>query len=863
MPRIPEFSLPQVSATAPNMPAMQAPSVTPMRDFSAEGVQAMTTGLSNVADLMIKTQNHIDDARVRDADSDLADFESQQIGQLRGQKGMSAVKSYSRTIKSFNDKRDEIAKSLDNDIQRQMFQGVSEDRSRRFNSNASEHFIKESRSADIASTSKRIGVRQRDAMLQQPGTPGFADMMNNLDVEVDRLGELNGWDEDILRDEKRKRRSDVYDAHVKRLMTDGDVAKAYQVFNTLDPSKDIEPESYGKLHEGLRKAARGKAEQDITKTIIDLNLPLLDSIKALREAALKPGSQIDAETQNKIETNLRQHDQDRKSAAAERIVTSFAIAQDFLQKNPSASVDDLSRLDPSLYQDLFRAGKLDALESWMQGGHRFANDPAAIRELNELETLPDGGILVKPSRPSIMGPITPEVAEMLDRPALRLPLREMTQAQIRERFEGRVNDAMLKDAVSKAIDAPGNARGQGSSSSSGGGDLFDAELRRTARAIGLLDDKGKLDPNKAAQHDQLVIDANKFRRNQSVVDPKTGIARQPNDAEMAQWFKTYRLPVGKAGGNPVYRADLDAMTPEQVAGIEVEYAGGTMRVADLPTDFVQKMQKELGPTAGPTDYVQAWLVAHEGRTPVQEEKKKRDDAQARANPPQPYEPGPIGRWAASAMALDTARESYEAQRDSTIAGIAAKQTPEGLLRSAVEVAANVARETEVFVAKGLEPLDIPIKAASSAVSRAADAIVSGATGIKDVALQARDWAFGTDAMEPKFLPGSDKLNPAYLKQVSTFASFGTVPRATRALWTTLGGKLVDDELVGHTAKLDRAQLDKMRKWVAEYSTVKAGIVDRLPMLQRERILIDLVRAGKDGASLAPYLDALERDIGTL
>lgn len=855
------------------MPAMQAPSVTPMRDFSAEGVQAMTTGLSNVADLMIKTQNHIDDARVRDADSDLADFESQQIGQLRGQKGMSAVKAYSRTIKSFSDKRDEIAKSLDNDIQRQMFQGVSEDRSRRFNSNASEHFIKESRSADIASTSKRIGVRQRDAMLQQPGTPGFADMMNNLDVEVDRLGELNGWDEDILRDEKRKRRSDVYDAHVKRLMTDGDIAKAYQVFNTLDPSKDIEPESYGKLHEGLRKAARGKAEQDITKTIIDLNLPLLDSIKALREAALKPGSQIDAETQNKIETNLRQHDQDRKSAAAERIVTSFAIAQDFLQKNPSASVDDLNRIDPGLYQDLFRAGKLDALESWMQSGHRFANNPAAIRELNELETLPDGGILVKLTRPAIMGPLTPEVEAMLDRPALRLPLREMTQAQIRERFEGRVNDAMLKDAVSKAIDAPGNARGQGSSSSSssGGGDLFDAELRRTARAIGLFDDKGKLDPNKAAQHDQLLIDANTYRRNKSVVDPKTEIARQPNDAEMAQWFKTYRLPVGKVGGNPVYRADLDAMTPEQVAGIEVEYAGGTMRVADLPADFVQKMQKELGPTAGPIDYVQAWLVAHNGQTPTQFEQEKRNSigAQTPSSPVAavPYTPKrrSVAAWVAKAEERDRLREEYERQRDSTIAGIAESQTAYGQWRSLYEGAANITREVDKFVSKALLPLDVVVEGANKVADKSIDAVVSAATGVWDVLGQAREWSLGTDKMEPKFLPGgTDQLNPAYIKQVQTYAAYASMSspfnpshldQARYGLWIALGDKPENREVT-------KGDIESMRKWIGKFTnTGYADVDDRIPMLQRQRILIDLVRETKGKEILAPYLDALERDIG--
>jgi hypothetical protein len=872
MPRIPEFSLPQVDPTAMRLPELQAPGVTPVRDFSSAGVQAMSQGLNQFADLMIKTQNHIDDARVREADGSLADFEAQQLGAFKAQKGMSAVRGYGKIIKDFDARQAELAKGLDNDVQRQMFAGAAQERSRRLTGSASEHYLKESRSADISATTKRIGVRQRDAMMVKPDSPEFEALVRGpggLVEEIDRLGTLQEWDPDVLRDEKRKRLSEVHEFVIKRDLDEGNTKSALERLQKLSPASDIDPETYAKLSTTVRRGIKDEYEFDIFRVITEQPRPLVDNIAFLRELSKDPAKHIDADAYQRIATMLRQDHSDRKDADAQKSVEVFSSAQRFLSENPKASIKDFESLDPAGYKLLELTGKADQLQAWTLSNKRFQTDPAALRELDMLRGLPPGGAMIDSPRPPALPPgqLGPPIPGQP--PVYELPIREMTQVQIRDRFEGRLNESLLDEVLKEAIDA---SQGGGTRSSRAGGgnvnrDLFSTLLKQTWRRLKFLDDKDKPIPEKAADIDRLEVEAIKFRDG-PVIDKKTGVARPANDADMEDWFAKQSGVVGQidpgwmSSKRDVTLYEFNGMTAEQKAEVTVEIDGKEIKPVEIPKEFVETMVdtfKADGLELPDTRQLSALYLKHSGGlTPTEVEAKRRaEEAAAEAARAQAAEaPWEYEKYLAELRQADTDRESLIAQRLSTPEGAAESGTLRGRWLSGLEANVDLVREARMKAVEYGGPIvEGPVRFVKGAFSKASEAISNMWTGAKDTAL---NWAFGDTEINPKYLPGGNGvINPAYLEDVRTFTLYHDVARAREDLMNiiNLGGKDYDW---------------RIEKWLEKNITAASlgigGIkgsetIDRSPPLKRQLILLDLMEQGEDGAKVSPYLDALRKKLG--
>lgn len=881
MPRIPEFSLPQADPTAMRLPELQAPGVTPVRDFSSAGVQAMSQGLNQFADLMIKTQNHIDDARVREADGSLADFEAQQLGAFKAQKGMSAVRGYGKIIKDFDARQAELAKGLDNDVQRQMFAGAAQERSRRLTGSASEHYLKESRSADISATTKRIGVRQRDAMMVKPDSPEFEALVRGpggLVEEIDRLGTLQEWDPDVLRDEKRKRLSEVHEFVIKRDLDEGNTKSALERLQKLSPASDIDPETYAKLSTTVRRGIKDEYEFDIFRVITEQQRPLVDNLAALRELSKDPKKHIDADAYQRIATMLRQDHSDRKDADAQKSVETFSKAQRYLSENPKASIKDFESLDPAGYKLLELTGKADQLQAWTLSNKRFQTDPAALRELDMLRGLPPGGAMVDSPRPPALPPgqLGPPIPGQP--PVYELPIREMTQVQLRDRFEGRLNESLLDEVLKEAIDA---SQGGGTRSSRAGGgnvnsDLFSTLLKQTWRRLKFLDDKDKPIPEKAADIDRLRVEAIKFRDG-PVIDKKTGVARPVNDADMEDWFAKQSGVVGQlkpgwiSPKRDVSLFEFNKMTPEQKAEVTVEIDGKEIKPVEIPKEFVETMVstfKADGLELPDTRQLSALYLRHSGGlTPVEVEAKRRaDEAAAKAARAQAAEaPWEYEKYVASAKALAAGRAAAARDRDSMVAGAAEAGTLYGRGRAALEWVDQLSRSAEITATEWLgPPIEGTARFVSSAFTKAADAISGMWTGAKQTTL---NWAFGDTEINPKYLPGGNGvINPAYLEDVRTFTLYHDVEGARAKLTKIIeSNRDLDERLVKWLDESITSQFGKSkgggRFGPTPTATMSPSVADRSPKLKRQMLLLDIIEQGEDGAKASPYLDALRKKLG--
>ena len=170
----------------------------------------------------------------------------------------------------------------------------------------------------------------------------------------------------------------------------------------------------------------------------------LDTLRAIYDAAPKDGSsRMTAEVRSKIETRLRQRDQDERESRAAQTNEDMVIAQEFLTRNPSASIDTLETQDPELHRRLMMAGKLPALREYLGSNNRFETKQDALYEIDYLKSLTDPTLTVEKKKLPFVGPPGPRIDSMqpdeyvLDT-RTDLPLRDMSDAQIRARFSGRL-----------------------------------------------------------------------------------------------------------------------------------------------------------------------------------------------------------------------------------------------------------------------------------------------------------------------------------------------------------------------------------------------------------------------------------------
>ena len=593
MPRIPEFTIPTVDLQPQRMVAAQSPSIEPMRNFAPEQMQKLGEGILRAGQGAIMIQNHIDDAKVRESDSLLADYTAEALANRdTGYKfkiGKAALNSYQSTIDGYNARRRDIEATLTNDVQRKMFAQQADRRTNSFLTDVNEHYVKQAKVFDSATTSARISSKQRDAVTYRDDPERLNQLLRGQDSitsEVARLAELNGMPtvgegSEIYQDTVRSKLAEVHSGIITSYLAEDRVEDAAKYFQKLDQQKDLDPETSSKMQSVLRKRSEEYISYRIADEIHKGGGSIVDKLNAVRAYyESKDQKDMTPDIRRMVEQKLRQSDSDQRVAEANQGVEDFTAAQEFLRKpeNYRKTVDDLATWDPERWERLQKSGKIDSLVSWINNGNRFYTDPRALDELYVAREL------VEPTK--IRVPVVlPGAQDVVMVTKTIKPLRDMTPNEIRHTYGGRLSDPELNHWINVA------AGGRSGRSSSGAGGMtvddaakpteamLDDMIRNTGRKLGLIDpkDTSKRVSGKEAEYDDFHQDIMIWSKT-AIQDEKTKEARLPNVNDVKQHLDNLLIEVGKKntaltsrlGGRtdtPVNKYEYARMTPADKAGV--------------------------------------------------------------------------------------------------------------------------------------------------------------------------------------------------------------------------------------------------------------------------------------------------------
>lgn len=601
MPRIPEFTIPTVDLQPQRMVAAQSPSIEPMRNFAPEQIQKLGEGISRAGQGAIIIQNHIDDAKVRESDSLLADYTAEALANREtGYKfkiGKAALNSYQSTIDGYNARRRDIEATLTNDVQRKMFAQQADRRTNSFLTDVNEHYVKQAKVFDSATTSARISSKQRDAVTYRDDPERLNQLLRGQDSitsEVARLAELNGMPtvgegSEIYQDTVRSKLAEVHSGIITSYLAEDRVEDAAKYFQKLDQQKDLDPETSSKMQSVLRKRSEEYISYRIADEIHKGGGSIVDKLNAVRAYyESKDQKDMTPDIRRMVEQKLRQSDSDQRVAEANQGVEDFTAAQEFLRKpeNYRKTVDDLATWDPERWERLQKSGKIDSLVSWINNGNRFYTDPRALDELYVAREL------VEPTK--IRVPVVlPGAQDVVMVTKTIKPLRDMTPNEIRHTYGGRLSDPELNHWINVA------AGGRSGRSSSGAGGMtvddaakpteamLDDMIRNTGRKLGLIDpkDTSKRVSGKEAEYDDFHQDIMIWSKT-AIKDEKTKEARLPNVNDVKQHLDNLLIEVGKKNtawygrtDTPVNKYEYARMTPADKAGVyTVVNDGGTEKL---------------------------------------------------------------------------------------------------------------------------------------------------------------------------------------------------------------------------------------------------------------------------------------------
>lgn len=608
MPRIPEFTIPTVDLQPQRMVAAQSPSIEPMRNFAPEQMQKLGEGISRAGQGAIMIQNHIDDAKVRESDSLLADYTAEALANREtGYKfkiGKAALNSYQSTIDGYNARRRDIEATLTNDVQRKMFAQQADRRTNSFLTDVNEHYVKQAKVFDSATTSARISSKQRDAVTYRDDPERLNQLLRGQDSitsEVARLAELNGMPtvgegSEIYQDTVRSKLAEVHSGIITSYLAEDRVEDAAKYFQKLDQQKDLDPETSSKMQSVLRKRSEEYISYRIADEIHKGGGSIVDKLNAVRAYyESKDQKDMTPDIRRMVEQKLRQSDSDQRVAEANQGVEDFTAAQEFLRKpeNYRKTVDDLATWDPERWERLQKSGKIDSLVSWINNGNRFYTDPRALDELYVARELVEPTKILVPIKIPVVFPGTMDVVMVTK---TIKPLRDMTPNEIRHTYGGRLSDPELNHWINVA------AGGRSGRSSSGAGGMtvddaakpteamLDDMIRNTGRKLGLIDSKdtSKRVSGKEAEYDDFHEEIMRWSKT-AIEDEKTKQARLPNVNDVKQHLDNLLIEVGKKNtartsflgrtDTPVNKYEYARMTAADRAGVyTVVNDGGTEKL---------------------------------------------------------------------------------------------------------------------------------------------------------------------------------------------------------------------------------------------------------------------------------------------
>jgi biotin operon repressor len=173
MATVPVYDLPTQDPSVGNMPAFQAPTVEPMRDFTGEqlqktgqAVQSFGTTVMKIAD---RLQGELDDAKSKELYNTFAAQADTIETKYLTLKGKEAVGATMKTRNDLDAALTDVLGKTENDVQKMLLKNAASVRMRSANSSIIKHSLVEQRDYDVKETGAKVDTMVNDAVRYSAG----------------------------------------------------------------------------------------------------------------------------------------------------------------------------------------------------------------------------------------------------------------------------------------------------------------------------------------------------------------------------------------------------------------------------------------------------------------------------------------------------------------------------------------------------------------------------------------------------------------------------------------------------------------------------------------------------------------------
>ena len=289
---------------------------------------AMLKGGDALANTVVDMQKDINEARVKERDVALATKQEELLVKYGNMQGKNAVDGYEGVKQELAELQKNLSQGLDNDMQRRMWSDVSNKRTLAALSNIDTHWMAQTRQYQDDTSVARIersvadmGVnwalwQQKDGLYQRARATALQ--------EIELRGARNGWDADVIEEQKRKAMSNAHSDVVGKMLSSKLIpdAKDYMAAHAAE----MDGKTYNALQEKVKVFDTAQAGIDMANDIWSrmgpkgMNDPvkLADMEKEVLRAFPTDPDKATA-TRNQIRTMTEAHNKQQAEVNADNI----------------------------------------------------------------------------------------------------------------------------------------------------------------------------------------------------------------------------------------------------------------------------------------------------------------------------------------------------------------------------------------------------------------------------------------------------------------------------------------------------------------------------------------------------------------
>lgn len=422
MPTVPTYDS-QVSPGSPSVGRFGTPDFT---NYAPRQMQelggAMQKAAGEVGKIADQLQLETDEAFIKEKDNQFAETLRKLLhdpdGGYLNTLGKDAVGGRDGTIEAVNKARQIIEQDIRTPQQRAMWQGVADRRVQSGLGMIDTHASQQVKVYREGQTVARIKTGVDDAVANWAGgdAPGglYSTARSTTLAEVDELAKLRGYSPEQAQQLRQETLTGMHGSVIGNMISLG-ATKQAQAY--LDKNiKEIDPEKVDDFRKLVEQSNLKDRSLELSMTIKG---GLSQQRKTLDEMFTR--GEINAEMRDATLTRMEHNYSIQKAQQAEWEKSLIGQAQDYLIKNPNATVQDLP---PQMYRSLVSTGHIGTIAGFARSG-RFDTDPRVWAEISSMS---------------------------------QSELAKMTPAEFFNRYRGKLDDAHLEKGYALVNGARGEAK---------------------------------------------------------------------------------------------------------------------------------------------------------------------------------------------------------------------------------------------------------------------------------------------------------------------------------------------------------------------------------------------------------------------